>query len=335
LTEDKTELMEEVREKEEKRKIRVVEQIDNRLAIQGQAYIKGQLKEALSVAYEIIDLAKPENLNSFIKDQEDLIARIKKLLKEKEEKELEKLRAEQERKKLEKIKEIKNDLSNLEYTYKAGLDAKDLTKTKESIEKAKNLLSKLDNEKELKKKWKEFEKIYLDAKLKKELIEKAQNIIEESIALKEKFQFKDLKPKLADIIEKFKHNNIEEYLKELEYIQDDILNAEKAYQEVLKNIEKLTIEIKNLQNEKNFKNAIIKCENLLKLAKSIEKTELVHENSKLLTHLQKALEYEELKESVNKLNNEGLSLLKKGDISSSLKKFEMIKGTINFYLEQQ
>jgi hypothetical protein len=85
LTEDKTEPIEEVMEKEEKRKIRVIEQIDNRLAIQGQAYIKGQLKDALSVAYEIIDLAKPENLNSFIKDQEDLIARIKKLLKEKEE----------------------------------------------------------------------------------------------------------------------------------------------------------------------------------------------------------------------------------------------------------
>jgi hypothetical protein len=335
LTEDKTEPIEEVREKEEKRKIRVVEQIDNRLAIQGQAYIKGQLKEALSVAYEIIDLAKPEKLNSFIKDQEVLIAQIKKLLEEKEQKELEKLRVEQERKKLLKINEIKNEISNLEYSYKAGLDAEDLTKAKQSIEKARNLLSQLDHEKDLKKKWKEFEKIYLGAKLKKDLMEKAQKIIEESITLKEKFKFKELKPKLAEIIEKLKENNIEKYLQELEYIQDDILNAEKAYLDVLKNIENLTIEIKNLQNKKDFKNAIIKCENLLKLAQSIDKTELIEENSKILTNLQKTLEFEELKESINQLNNEGLRLLKKGDTSSSLKKFEMIKGTINFYLEQK
>ena len=335
MTEDKTEPIEEVIEKEEKRKIRVIEQIDNRLAIQGQAYIKGQLKEALSVAYEIIDLAKPEKLNSFIKDQEDLIARIKNRLKEKEERELEQLRAEQERKKLEKIKELKNDIGNLEYSYKAGMDAEDLLKTKESIEKAKALLLQLDNEKDLKKKWKEFEKKYLDAKLKMELIDQAQKIIEESITLKENFQFNELKPKLADIIEKFKENNIGEHLDELEFIQNDILDAEKTYLNILENIEKFTKEIKNLQNRQDFKNAITQCEKLLKLAESIEKTDLIKEYSVILVNLQKALEFEELKDSVDKLNVEGLNLLKKGDISSSLKKFEVIKGAIEFYLEQQ
>ncbi|MFX0023281.1 MAG: hypothetical protein ACFE9S_13220 [Candidatus Hermodarchaeota archaeon] len=335
MTEDKTEPIEKVKEKEEKRKIRVVEQIDNRLAIQGQAYIKGQLKDALSIAYEIIDLAKPEKLNSFVKDQEDLIAQIKKLLKQKEERELEKLRAEQERKKLEKIKEIKNDLKNLEYIYKAGFDAEDFSKTKESIVKAKTLLSQLDKDKELKKKWQDFERQYLAAKLKKDLIEKAQTIIEESIILKEKFQFEPLKPKLADIIKEFKENNIKEHLNELEFIQKDIINAEKAYLNVLENIEKLTKEIKILQDNRDFNKAIQQCKNLLKLCESIEKTELSEEYSKILTNLQKELEFEELKESVNKLNDEGLNLLKTGDISSSLKKFEMIKGAINFYLEQK
>ncbi|MFX0006540.1 MAG: hypothetical protein ACFFA7_16315 [Promethearchaeota archaeon] len=335
MTEDKTEPIEEVMEKEEKRKIRVVEQIDNRLAIQGQAYIKGKLKEALSVAYEIIDLAKPEKLNSFVKDQEDLIARIKNLLKEKEESELEQLHAEQERKNLEKINKLKNDISNLEYSYKAGMDAEDLSKTKESIEKAKTLLSQLDNEMDLKKKWKEFEIKYLDNKLKRELIDKAQKLIEESITLKQKFQFNELKPKLADIIEKFKENNIKEHIDELEFIQNDILNDEKTYLNTLENIENLTKEIKNLQNKQDFRNAITQCEKLLKLAESIEKLDVIKECSEILANLQKASEFEELKDSVNKLNNEGLDLLKKGDISSSLKKFEIIKGAIVFYLEQQ
>ena len=58
MTEDQSEETEIEEEKEEKRKIRVIEQIDDRLAIQGQAYMKGQLKEALSLAYEIIELKK-------------------------------------------------------------------------------------------------------------------------------------------------------------------------------------------------------------------------------------------------------------------------------------
>ena len=107
MTEDQSEETEVEEEKEEKRKIRIIEQIDDHLAIQGQAYMKGQLKETLSLAYEIIELAKPEGLKSFIKEQEDLITRIKKLLKEREEKEREKIRAEQEKLRLERIKKLK------------------------------------------------------------------------------------------------------------------------------------------------------------------------------------------------------------------------------------
>jgi len=50
--------------------------------------------------------------------------------------------------------------------------------------------------------------------------------------------------------------------------------------------------------------------------------------------LQKDLKFEELKENVKKLNEEGLNLLKKGDISVSIAKFEMIKEVINYYLEE-
>ena len=72
-------------EKEEKRKIRIISQIDDFIAIQGQAYMKGQLKEVLSYADQIISLAKPEDLQSFIREQEDLIARVKGNLKQREE----------------------------------------------------------------------------------------------------------------------------------------------------------------------------------------------------------------------------------------------------------
>ncbi len=333
LTEDQTEPIEEVKEKEEKRKIRVVEQIDNRLAIQGQAYIKGQLKEALSLAYEIIELAKPENLKSFIREQEELIARIKKLLKEKEERKREKLRAEQERLRLENIKKLKIELNQLEHSFNAGLIAEDFLKTQDTIEKAKNLLSQLDDD-DLRNKWKDLKNKHLATKTRKELIDIAQKVIEESIELKEKYLFDDLKPKLTTIITQLNENGIKDYLQELEYILTDVINAEKAYSNVVLTIEKLVEEIKTLQKDKKFETAISQCENLLKLAESIKKTNLIEEYSKVLIKLQKDLSFEELKEAVMKLNNEGLDLLKKGEFKPSLEKFKMIKGSINYYIKE-
>ncbi|UCC18467.1 MAG: hypothetical protein JSV62_10160 [Promethearchaeota archaeon] len=333
MTEDQSEPVEEVKEKEEKRKIRIVEQIDNRLAIQGQAYIKGQLKEALSLAYEIIELAKPEDLKSFIREQEDLIARIKKLLKEKEEKERERLRAEQERQRLEKMNKLKDELNQLEYSFNAGFLAQDYEKTEETLDKAKNLLSQLDDS-DYAKKWLDFEHKHLKAKVRKELMADAQEIIEQSIKLKEKFLFDDIKLKLSSIITKLKENEISDYLQELEYIQNDILNAEKAYLDKVNKIEDINQEIKALQKDKKYELAISKCEELLKFAESINKTDIIEENSKLLMKLQKDHSFEELKELVKKLNNEGLLLLRKGDIKSSLEKFKTIKGSINFFLEE-
>ncbi len=330
MTEDQTEPIE---EKEEKRKIRVISQIDDLLGIQGQAYIKGQLKEALASAHQIIELAKPEDLKSFIREQEELIARIEKLLKEREEKERKRLRAEQERLRLEKIKKLKTELNQLEHSFNAGLIAEDFLKTEETIEKAKNLLLNLADT-ELRSKWQDFEKKHMDAKIKKELIEKAQNLIEESISLKEKFLFDDLKLKLLDLIKQLKENGISEYLKELEYIQKDVVKAEQTYLNIVQTIDKLAQDIKTLQVDKKYKNAIAQCENLLKLAESIKKTNLIETYSKVLIKLQKDLSFQELKETVIKLNEEGLSLLKKGEILPSLEKFKMIKGSINYYLEE-
>ncbi len=321
-----------VEEKEEKRKIRVIAQIDEFLGVQGQAYIKGKLKEVLSVAHQIIDIAKSENLKSFIRDQKDLIAKIEKLLKEREEQERERISAEKERLRLERIKNLKIELNQLEHKFNAGLIAEDFLKTEEAIKNAKNLLLNLDDTK-LSSKWENFEKKNIRAKTKKALIEKAQNLIKESINLKKKFLFDDLKLKLLDMMNQLKDNGISEYLKELEDIQTNIIKAEQNYLNVVQTIDKLVQEIETLQVEKEYENAIAKCENLLKLAESIKKNDLIETYLKVLIKLQKDLSFQELKETVNKLNEEGLSLLKKGKILLSLEKFKMIKGSINHFLE--
>ncbi|MFX0105188.1 MAG: hypothetical protein ACFE75_06830 [Candidatus Hodarchaeota archaeon] len=333
MTRDKPKNIEEAVEKEEKRKIRLISQIDDLLSIQGQAYIKGQLKDTLAYAYQIIELAKPEDLKSFIIEQEELIARIENQLKQKEDRDQERLSTEQERFRFEKIKKLKIELNQLEHSFKAGIIAEDFLKTEDMIKKAKNLLLNLDDA-ELRSKWQDYEKIYTKAKRKKEIIEKAQNLIEESINLKEKFLFDDLKLKLVDLIKKLKDNGISEYLEELEYIQKDVIKAEQTYLNIIHTIDKLTQEIKILKLEKEYKNAIEKCETLLKLAESIKKDDLVELYSKVLIKLQKDLSFQELRETVTKLNEEGLTLLKKGEILPSIEKFKRIKGAINYYLEE-
>ena len=318
------------KEKEEKRKIRIVEQIDDRLAIRGQAYMKGQLKEAISHAYEIIELAKPEGMKSFIREQEDLIARIKKLLKEKEEKEREKIRAEQEKLRLERIKKLKIELSQLETEFNGALKKEDFLKTEEVLENTKNLLTELDDEK-TKTKWEEFEKLALKTKIKKELIEKAEKLIEESIELKEKYLFDDLKLRLTDLLKQLKENEIIDYYKEIKAIQSDIINAEKSYLKTVEKIEVCVKEVNSLQDEKKYKTAISNCEELIQHAEAIKKSELVEEYSKLLINLQEDLKFEELKESVRKINEEGLYLLRKGEILTSLEKFMIIQKSLKQY----
>jgi len=320
----------EVEEKEEKRKIKVIEQIDNRLAVQGQAYIKGQLKEALTLAYEIIELAKPEGLKSFIREQEDFIDRIKKLLKEREEQGHERIKAEQERLRLEKIKKLKTELTKLENKFKVTLKIEDFQKTKDILQNAKQLLTELDNEKE-KAKWDVFENITLKAKTKKELIDKADKLIEESIELKEKYLFDEIKIRLTDLLEELKENKIDDYYKEIEAIQSDILNAEKFYRKTVEKIEELVNKVSTFQDEKNYNNAISNCKELIHHAESVKRDDLIDVYSKLLINLQTDLKFEELKESVRKLNEEGLILLRKGEIIDSLDKFKAIEKALKEY----
>ncbi|TKJ18055.1 MAG: hypothetical protein CEE43_18910 [Promethearchaeota archaeon Loki_b32] len=330
MTEEQSEETGVQKEKEEKRKIRVVEQIDDRLAIQGQAYMKGQLKEAVSLAYEIIELAKPEGMKSFIKEQEELIARIKKILKEKEERERVRIRVEQEKLRLERIKKLKIELSQLEREFNIALKKEDFLNTEEVLENAKNLLTKLDDEK-LKTKWEELKNRAVKTKIKKELIVKAEKLIEESIDLKEKYLFDDLKLKLTDLLEQLKDNEIDDYYKEIKAIQSDILNAEKTYSKTVEKIEGLVKKVGNFQDEKKYKNAISNCEELIQHAESIKKIDLVEVYSKLLINLQEDLKFEELKDSVRKLNEESLFLLRKGEIIASLDKFKIIQKSLKQY----
>jgi len=165
------------KEKEEKRKIKVISKIDDLIAIQGQCYMKGQLKETLDLADQIIELAKTENLTSFIREQEELIAKILNLQKQREDKEREKIRL-----------ELNKELIKLESAYSNALKFEDFLKIEEIFKEANKFLMQHDDEK-IKGKWDNFEKDYLIAKARKDIIEEISRLIKESSMLKKNFQF--------------------------------------------------------------------------------------------------------------------------------------------------
>ena len=124
----------------EKQRIRVISEIDDRIAIQGQAFMKGQLKEALELAEEIIALATPEDLKSFITEQRNLIAKINGIQEEREEKKRIQLKKEQIKLKLERTKKLKAELNELETDFNQALIIEDILKANEIIESAKTCL---------------------------------------------------------------------------------------------------------------------------------------------------------------------------------------------------
>lgn len=324
-------LSEEVKEKDEKRKISVISEIDDLIGIQGQAYMKGQLKETLTYAEQIINLATPENLQSFIREQEELIARVKGIQKQREEKAKIKLKLEQEKLKREKLAKFKVELSELENSFNIAFKTEDFLRAAEFLDQSKKILSEIEDN-QITKKWEELVKKNSDAQARKELVKSANELIAESSDLLAKFEFADLKLRLTYLIQQAKDKGITDYLKRLKELQSEVLIAEKEFIKTRVKVEDLVKKTRILQDNKKYEEAISNCENLLKFAESIDLRSIIEEFSNILLQLRKDLDFKNLTESIEKLNNVGLELVKKGEILGSLDKFKLIREALENYI---
>jgi hypothetical protein len=317
LTEEKTEKIE---LKEEKRKIIVISEIDDKFAIQGQLIMKGQLKEALDLADQIIELAKTEKLSSFIREQEQLIARIQRIINQREEKAREKVRV-----------ELESELKKLEKIYNNAFKANDFIKAEQVIGEVKEFLIQSEDKK-LKIKWENIENNYLDTRARKEIVQDIANLIKESSELRKRFLFEDLKLRLTYLMQQVQEKGLTEYMDKLEEIRVETIAAEDSYNEIKKNIEELKKSISIQNEEKEFEKAITNCESLIQQAKLIKKSNEIEEFSQILIHLNEDLKFEDLKSQVRKLNNQGLTMLKKGKIIESLKNYEKIRDSLKSWV---
>ncbi|MFW9942540.1 MAG: hypothetical protein ACFFFT_15985 [Candidatus Thorarchaeota archaeon] len=309
-----------IKEKEEKRKIKVISEIDDLLAIQGQYYIKGQLKDALGLADKITELAETESLESFIREQEQLIARIKGILKKREEEKRGKF-----------INQLKTELTKLETKFNNAFKAEDFITVEQIINDAKKPLFELSDE-NITLKWREFENKYIDAKARKEIIEEVLKLIKERSDLITNFQFEDFRLRLTYLKKQVQDKDIKDYGEKLRDMEKELIVAEESYNNIQEKIKGISEKISIQRKSKEFKSAIKNSEDLLELATSINRKGIVEEYSSILSDLKADLEFEELKEFIKKLNDQGLNSLKIGEIQTSIEKFKKIQDTIKKYI---
>ncbi|MBA7555488.1 hypothetical protein ES705_48152 [subsurface metagenome] len=259
-------------------------------------------------------------MGSFIREQEQLIARIRGILKKRDEEKRGKL-----------IAQLKSELVKLELEYHKAFKAEDFSKIEIILNNAKKPLFELSDEK-TSLKWRNFENEYIDTKARKEIIEEVLKLIKESSKLKGNFQFEDLKLRLTYLIEQVQDKDIKDYIEKLREIEKETIVAEDSYKETQTNIKEISEKISVQRERKEFQSAIKNCEELIELAKSIKMKEKVKKYSTILTELKTDLEYEELKEFIIKLNDQGLNSLKNGKIQTSIEKFKQIQDTLKKHI---
>lgn len=316
MTEEKVRRVE---EKEGKRKIKVVSQIDDLLAIQGQYYLKGQLQDALDLANRIIELAEMEELTSFIEDQERLIAKVRGIIQKKEEKKRAKI-----------VSQLMDELENLEAKFNRALSAEKFSDAEDILKNAKRPLFQLGDEK-INLKWKNLEFKYSDKKARKDIIKEVLKLIEEYSELKENFLFEDLKLRLTYLMKQVQGKDMKEYLDKLKEIEKETFDAENSYYKIKADINKLSEDISIEMENKEIKLAIKRCEELIKLAKSINLCDIVEDYSGRLIYLEEELDFEELKKEIKKLSDQGLILLQNGKLLTSIEKFNKVKYLLEKY----
>ena len=312
--------VEPIEEKEEKRKINIISQIDDLLAIQGQDYMKGKLKEALDLSDRIIELAKTENLEGFIKDQKDLIARIKGIFKKREQEKREKI-----------INQLKSQLRKLEIEFQKAFKTEDFPAIELILNNAKKPLFELADEK-INLKWREFKNKYRKTKVRKEIIEKVLDLIKESSTLKANFQFEELKLRLTYLIEQVQNNDIKDYIEKLREIEKETEETEDNYKTIRNKIRQISEGLPPQRERKELQLALEKCEELIELAKSIKMDDTVEEYSIIAKEIKNDLDFEELKGTIKTLNDQGIASLKIGNLDTSINKFKKIHDILKKYV---
>jgi hypothetical protein len=214
-------------------------------------------------------------------------------------------------------------LNKLETDLFLALKNLEIEKANNLMEIGKSLFLNLLNE-EIKLKWGGFETDIQTAKQKVDLIGVCENFLESYVTLKENFQFKSINTELNSLLKKVQYLDIPDYKKKLENIQKEINSAEESYNKKLTEIAELEKKIRSNQKDNLIDDTLKNCQSILKLVKSINKSDLEEKYSVILSQTEEAIETRRIFEEKQESLKEELNQLNKG-IDTSLKRMDIEK----------
>lgn len=276
-------------------------------------------KEKIEEAHNIIEIfkLKYENIINLNPDSS-----IKELLEK--EKEIWNIYSKQQN-------NIKSQLEPLEIQLESYLSTNNVILAKETLQKAKPLLSNLKDG-ELLERWGTLKVIYTELKSNYDVRKEIENSLNEISKLTDMYQFDQAKNILKSINHFIQDKGLQEYQKEITIKERSILDAEQKYNRLIKDIENLERLVENNIRTFLFNDAINNCQQIIKIARFIDKKKFVEKYTEYINEIEKRVDeynkYEHLRNKLFVINKEALDALNGEDFTSALNKFKEIRDKI-------
>ncbi|MFX1258424.1 MAG: hypothetical protein ACFFAN_11230 [Promethearchaeota archaeon] len=171
-----------------------------------------------------------------------------------------------------------------------AIENNDVSEIEETMTKAKELLLRIIDNDEVKKKWNKVENSYVEWKKKNLTIDTIEKAIEESSKLMEKFRFEESISKIDATMELIQDEEILKYTKKLKEIRKQAVEAQENYIKAREKIAVLEERISANRRNKQLNAALIHCEKIIKTSESINRHDNVLKYTQILEEIKKELE---------------------------------------------
>jgi hypothetical protein len=267
-----------------------------------------KLDDVVKNCLSLIDFAKKIDLFETVDKYQVILEETEKEIEEREEFE-------------EEQNKLKSSLTKLEKDLTDAFKAMKLTRAREILDKGKSILDEIVDI-DTKMHWGELEKAYVLNEKKKALMEEIDDFIVKSAESRNNFQFEVLKLNIDNYLTHAREMNLSEHLKKLESLQSEVNTAEESFNKKMTSILALRETVKDDQEKNLLDNALKNCEELIEIAQSIKKKEIVEDYSKRREDLLKEIEKKKIFEEKQKKLEEELNKLET-DLKISLSKMEV------------
>ncbi|MFX0076101.1 MAG: hypothetical protein ACFE96_11700 [Candidatus Hermodarchaeota archaeon] len=226
----------------------------------------------------------------------------------------------------DQLKLIKQ-LEPLEIQFNSYINTNNLPLAEETLEKARKLLKTLKDAKILKV-WETVETTFLKLKKKYDLDENIKKNLDEVSRFTENYEFGKAKEILVSNIELLRKSNLTNYVQKLEAKLKYVTDAESKYVKLEEDIKELERNININVSQNQFRDAIEKINQIIKISRFIGKTNYLENYAKYIDILEKKIkktaEIEDKSYIIKKLNMQGLESLKNEDYIVALEIYRKI-----------